>query len=225
MPFDSQQQIDRWDRRMADLAAKSPAPDAKLLELVAALALEPARALDIGCGPGRHLVWLARHGWAVTGLDWSPQALIDARAALDEFGLSAELIHGDLRTPPDLGPPFRLAVATRVCHHGTRHDFILALTVLRSLLEPGGYAVLSLPSAALTGITEAGEWIEDGTFVPAEGDEQDVPHHFFTPEEVRQAAREFSAVEVHAVPEEYEEQSTSGPALIRREWLWVVLRA
>lgn len=222
---DDQQQIDRWDRRMADLAAKSPAPDAKLLELVEALALEPARALDIGCGPGRHLVWLAQCGWTVTGLDWSPQALAAARTSLAEHGLHAELIHGDLRTPPDLGPPFRLVVATRVVHHGTRRDFILALTVLRSLLEPGGYAVLSLPSAALTGITEAGEWIEDGTFVPAAGDEQGVPHRFFTPAEVRAAAGEFSAVEVHTIPEEYREQTTSGPVLIRREWLWVVLCA
>jgi len=173
MPIEDQQQIDRWNRRMADLAAKSPAPDAKLVEL----------------------------------------------------GLRAELIHGDLRDPPALGPPCRLAVATRVLHHGTRRDFALATSILRGLLETGGYAVLSLPSAALTGISESGEWVEDGTFVPAEGDERGVPHHFFTPAEIRTAAGGFRAVEIQHVPEEYEAQTPDGVRLIRREWLWVVLGA
>src|SRR5215472_9351333 len=28
--------------------------------------LPPGRALDLACGPGRHALWLAEHGWDVT---------------------------------------------------------------------------------------------------------------------------------------------------------------
>jgi len=41
--------------------------------------LPPGRALDVGCGEGGDVLWLAGRGWQVTGLDWSEVAL--ARAA------------------------------------------------------------------------------------------------------------------------------------------------
>lgn len=37
--------------------------------------LAPGRALDLGCGEGGDAVWLARHGWTVTGTDISGVAL------------------------------------------------------------------------------------------------------------------------------------------------------
>ena len=41
--------------------------------------LTPGHALDVGCGEGGDVLWLAGRGWQVTGLDWSEVAL--ARAA------------------------------------------------------------------------------------------------------------------------------------------------
>jgi ubiquinone/menaquinone biosynthesis C-methylase UbiE len=33
-------------------------------------ALEPGRALDVGCGTGRDAVFLTKHGWRVTAIDF-----------------------------------------------------------------------------------------------------------------------------------------------------------
>ena len=45
-----------------------------------AAGLEPGHALDVGCGEGSDVLWLAEHGWTVTGMDISPTALERAAA-------------------------------------------------------------------------------------------------------------------------------------------------
>ncbi|PXA67742.1 class I SAM-dependent methyltransferase [Cryobacterium arcticum] len=39
------------------------------------MALQPGRALDIGCGEGADTIWLAGRGWQVTAVDFSAVAL------------------------------------------------------------------------------------------------------------------------------------------------------
>jgi len=41
--------------------------------------LTPGTSLDIGCGEGGDVLWLATHGWQATGLDISPTAVSRAR--------------------------------------------------------------------------------------------------------------------------------------------------
>jgi SAM-dependent methyltransferase len=61
--------------------------------LVASVAaLTPGRALDLGCGEGADSVWLALHGWHVTGLDISATALARAREHARDAGLGDERI-------------------------------------------------------------------------------------------------------------------------------------
>lgn len=66
-----------------------------------AAALNPGRALDLGCGEGADVVWLARRGWVVVGVDIAPTALRRARAAAAAAGLSesgARFVEWDLAT-------------------------------------------------------------------------------------------------------------------------------
>ena len=41
--------------------------------------LDIGSALDLACGEGRNSIWLARRGWSVTGVDFSPVAIDKAR--------------------------------------------------------------------------------------------------------------------------------------------------
>ena len=52
--------------------------------------------VDLGCGEGRNLLYLAGKGWAVTGVDISEVAVEQARAAAKATNTQAELLVSDL---------------------------------------------------------------------------------------------------------------------------------
>ncbi|MGW1894355.1 class I SAM-dependent methyltransferase [Streptomyces sp. NPDC002004] len=66
-------------------------------------ALPPGRALDIGCGTGRHAVHLAQRGWRVTGVDLVREALAAARERAAREGVDVEWVEGDAGALDDLG--------------------------------------------------------------------------------------------------------------------------
>ena len=74
--------------------------------------------LDLGCGNGRHLVYLAKAGFEVTGLDISPTGLALARSWLGEEGLEASLVRTDFKSPlPFRDGAFEAMLSTQVIHH------------------------------------------------------------------------------------------------------------
>ncbi|WP_336659789.1 class I SAM-dependent methyltransferase [Leucobacter sp. USHLN153] len=57
----------------------------------------PGRSLDLGCGEGGDVIWLAERGWQATGIDISATATVRATAAARERGAtSARFIAADL---------------------------------------------------------------------------------------------------------------------------------
>jgi SAM-dependent methyltransferase len=59
-------------------------------------ALEPGRALDVGCGSGRDAVHLAAHGWQVTAVELVDKALETARERAAEEGVEVRWVRGDV---------------------------------------------------------------------------------------------------------------------------------
>lgn len=94
------------------------APRAELVHLVSSgrltpRSLPPGRALDLGCGSGANAIFLAKHGFAVTGVDHSPVALRKAEEAAAESGPGPvpTFLLGDVTGPlPDLQGRFDLVV-------------------------------------------------------------------------------------------------------------------
>ena len=55
----------------------------------------PGRALDIGCGSGTSVLYLAQAGWQVDGVDFSRLAVLKARARLHRARVSASIWQDD----------------------------------------------------------------------------------------------------------------------------------
>lgn len=55
--------------------------------------LTPGRSLDLGCGEGGDVVWLAQQGWDATGVDISTTAARRGAAAAKAAGIPDDRIH------------------------------------------------------------------------------------------------------------------------------------
>ncbi len=83
-----------WDRQMpAELKAVIEGPDA----------LPPARALDLGSGLGTKAIYMAGHGWDVTGVEAVPRALREAQRRAKAAGVRVDFRLGDVTRLGDLG--------------------------------------------------------------------------------------------------------------------------
>jgi SAM-dependent methyltransferase len=79
-------------------------PPSDLVELVEGpTPLPSGRALDLGCGTGTDSVYLAQHGWDVTGVDMVPSALAAARRRAAAAGVSPRYLKGDATRLRELG--------------------------------------------------------------------------------------------------------------------------
>ncbi len=78
-----------WDKRYSG-AEKiwSGNPNAQLVAEVSGLT--PGTALDVGCGEGGDVIWLARRGWRVTGADFSATGLARAGRHAEAAGVAAQ---------------------------------------------------------------------------------------------------------------------------------------
>jgi SAM-dependent methyltransferase len=81
------------------------------------------RAIDLGCGVGLLTIYLAQHGWQVTGVDVVERALRTARRSADKSGVNVAFVRGDVTRLDRLGisGPFELLLDCG-CFHNMSND-------------------------------------------------------------------------------------------------------
>jgi SAM-dependent methyltransferase len=85
-------------------------------------ALPAGPALDLGCGTGDASIYLAQHGWKVTGVDFVPKALGRARAKA--ANLSINFVQADVTqlSNAGIGADFQLIVDNGCLHNMSDDD-------------------------------------------------------------------------------------------------------
>lgn len=102
----------------------------------------PGRALDLGCGTGTNVITLTRHGWQVTGVDFSPKAIAAARRKVIQEAIKAEFHVGDVSDLNFLQGPFDYGLDIGCLHTlSSVHRKPYAGEVAR-LLRPGAAFML-----------------------------------------------------------------------------------
>jgi SAM-dependent methyltransferase len=144
-----------WDERYSgEEQIWSGKPNAQLV--AEASGLTPGTALDVGCGEGGDVIWLARQGWRVTGADFSANGLARAARHAEAAGVGGRIDWWkvDARSFSADGRSYDL-VTTHFLHppDGGMVD------VARRLAEavaPGGHLLIvgHAPSEALTHLSD-----------------------------------------------------------------------
>ena len=121
-----------------------PGPyDRNLPDILERYAIEPGRVLDVGCGTGGTLVYLAKHGFEATGVDVSPTAIEEARRKARAAGIECHWIVADFPEGVDQEAlpdnSFDLVVERGFLHMFTyRQEHQAILERVRRLLTPSG---------------------------------------------------------------------------------------
>jgi SAM-dependent methyltransferase len=80
------------------------------MRLVESGRVKPGRAIDLGCGTARNVVYLAQQGFDVTGVDFIPAAIELGRVRAQEAGVEANLVADDLTNLQHINGTFDLLV-------------------------------------------------------------------------------------------------------------------
>lgn len=118
----------------------------EIVALIEGERLSPGHAIDLGCGTGTNVIYLAQHGWQAVGVDFIPSAIRLARRKAKQAGVTervrfirADVAHLDRL---DLGGPFDLALDIG-CGHSLPPEAQRAYAhTLARLVKPGGTFML-----------------------------------------------------------------------------------
>jgi SAM-dependent methyltransferase len=137
--------IDWTDRyRDGNLPWDTGRPSSELQRVLRQNTIQSGRALELGCGTGTNSVWLAQHGFNVTGIDLAPLAVEQAEKRAHAAAASVHFIVADVLDLPDLGGPFEFFF-DRGCYHAVRREAPdqYAHAVARQLVSGGRGLVLA----------------------------------------------------------------------------------
>jgi SAM-dependent methyltransferase len=133
-----------WNDRYRDnnLPWDTGRPSSELQSVLGRHAIQPCRALELGCGTGTNCVWLAQQGFDVTGVDVAPLAVERAKERAQDAGVKAVFQVADVLQLPELDGPFAFFF-DRGCYHAVRRDSPdqYAAAVARQI-APGGRGLI-----------------------------------------------------------------------------------
>lgn len=141
-------ELERWTRNFADseyLYGHDPGPVARRAiryHRPLVRGNERATALDVGCGEGQDLVFLAQEGYNATGVDFTSTGIAKARAIVEDNGQRAQLVQADILNW-QTGLKFDLVLAVNALQF-LGEDAPRALNRVQDLVAPGGVLGLSM---------------------------------------------------------------------------------
>lgn len=160
--------------------------------------------LDLGCGIGRHCVYLAKKGFDIVGIDVSKSALrLVNKWVRNEKLKNVALIRGTMTNLPFSNGHFDAVISISVIHHTLKKDITKTIAEIHRTLKKKGLLLTNLVSVKDPRYG-AGKEVENNTFKILEAFEEkrfEELHHFFTKEEASNILTCFAEAKVEPLKE------------------------
>lgn len=160
------------------------------------------KVYDVGCGLGRNLLYLISQGFEARGSDLSPDAVAEVNAELERMDYPHRVSHSCMTGIAEAPGSYDAVIAYNVIYHAMREDLERTVGKIRDMLVPGGlFFSTFLPK---TDEPFRSRVIAPNTIVKEGGEEDGIPHHFITREELPVLLSGFALVQVWERAWEYD---------------------
>ncbi len=143
------------------------------------------RILDLGCGEGQHMLYLAKRGFEVYGVDLSSTAIERAKDLLKKNGVKARVIRCDaFKGLPFKSNFFNAIISFRTVNHGRKKEIERLFREANRVLIDNGMLFITirkLPRHARKFV----KFTDEEHYVPIGGKEKGIIHFKFTKEKLR----------------------------------------
>ncbi len=166
------------------------------------------KILDLGCGSGRHLIYLAKNNFDVYGIDIAKSGIKIAKNWLKDENLKAQLKIGDIyQKLPYPDNFFDAIISIQTLHHARVEKIRKLMKEIERILKPKGLIFVTVRRALRARgwkknkivIHKWKGWkkkkvkykvIDWRTYIPVEGDERDI-HFNFTKDLIKKEFKNF----------------------------------
>ena len=153
--------------------------------------------LDLGCGDGRHLVFLAQQGYTPIGIDLSLWGVRRSKEWIEKKRLKADHVCGCAMLLPLGSETIDAAISIQVIHHQYLEDIQKTISEVKRILRRNGMFYFTVPKYL------ANHWknsrfmeIAQQTYIPRKGFEKNIPHYFFKEEELSDLLEGFEILDI-----------------------------
>lgn len=154
------------------------------------------KVLDIGCGYGKHSLYLAENGFDVTSIDPNVKVLEWLKEYIEKKSINnISVMRGDINRLSLEDSSFDAVICTSVLHHQCLKQIQNSISEIQRVLRQGGsflFDVLSIEDHSFG----YGQEIELNTFVGSREGEEDIPHHYTDIEELKRLLKGFPKVNI-----------------------------
>lgn len=155
--------------------------------------------MDLGCGTGRHSIYLAQQGFKVYATDISETGLEITKSKAEKLNLSnIEFKQHDMRDISFANNSFDGILCVWTTGHGTLEDSRKNVNEIYRVLKPNGVVVIDYVSKDDKNYCKGIE-IEKDTFINNVEGEENIPHHYSTIEELKKLYSKFSHAEIKPI--------------------------
>ena len=159
-----------------------------------------SKILDLGCGTGRHSIYLAKKGFIVYASDISKTGIAITKRKAKFLKLNIKFKVFDMKKIPYPANHFDGVICIFTLGHGLLKDNKKTIDEIYRVLKPRGTVITEFMSVKDKTYGE-GKEVEKNTFLGSMEEDKHMLHHYFTRDEIKMLLSKFTNIKIS--PKEY----------------------